>query len=566
MRSAANSCETVPDRILRRAAQAQERNAVIFLERGEAISAQLNYASLVEEVGRLASRLTAEGLANKPVMISLPAGIEFVTLFLACLWARVIVIPAPYPANARLFSRLHALVADARPCALVTDKSGMARLAAQPWEGAPPRMLNASALRDGALSVAEPMRGDGDQPAMIQYTSGSTSAPRGIVITHANLFANQLMIQAAYENDESFVGVNWVPHFHDMGLLGVILQPLFAGGLTILMDPLAFVQKPIRWLRAIDRFRAMTAGGPCFGYDLCVRRCAPADIAQLDLSAWRVAFCGAEPVRRPVLDAFSQMCGPAGFSERAFSPCYGLAEATLIVSAAPLGKGAREVYPSQTGVGDARRTHPAVSCGPPTPGGRVLIRAENGIPAPAGAIGEIWVAGPHVSPGVWSSADGRVTPFSGEFVDDSGDRFVSTGDIGVIVDGELAPLDRLKDVIILYGQKLHAADVEATLLSRAPSLEILAACAFSADRGKDEQLIVLCEMDRKRFRAGDTSETIQQLTKLVAEAHGVLPLLQIFPYGSLPRTSSGKIQRSQSKSDWLEGRIEAAAAPENASG
>lgn len=564
MRSAANSCETVPDRILRRAAQAQERNAVIFLERGEAISAQLSYASLIEDVGRLASRLTAEGLANKPVMISLPAGIEFVTLFLACLWARVIVVPAPYPANARLFTRLHALVADARPCALITDQSGMARLAAQPWADGP-RILIASALRDGALSVAEPLRGDGDQPAMIQYTSGSTSAPRGIVITHANLFANQLMLQSAYGNDESFVGVNWVPHFHDMGLLGVILQPLFAGGLTIVMDPLAFIQKPIRWLRAIDRFKAMTAGGPCFGYDLCVRRCAPADIAQLDLSSWRVAFCGAEPVRGPVLDAFTKMCGPAGFSERAFAPCYGLAEATLIVSSAPLGEGARQVRPG-LGAGETRRTPPVVSCGPPTAGGKVLIRAENGTAAPPGAIGEIWVAGRHVSPGVWSGADGRVIPFSGEFVDDSGERFVSTGDVGAIVDGELVPLDRLKDIIILYGQKLHAADVEATLLSQASSMDILAACAFSADRGKDEQLIVLCEMDRKRFRAGDTSPVAQQLTKLVAEAHGVLPLLQIFPYGSLPRTSSGKIQRSQSKSDWLEGRIETALAPENASG
>ncbi|MFO1102100.1 MAG: fatty acyl-AMP ligase [Methylocystis sp.] len=549
-------------RILRHASRAPDREAIIFLDRGETVSTRLTYESLVSQVGGMARRLAAEGFSGKAIVIALPAGIAFVRLFLACLWARVIVIPAPYPSNARLLNRLHALVADSRPVALVTDANGVAKIPSLPQTGAPLRILDISSLADENLSPLEPLAGAGDAPAIIQYTSGSTSEPRGAVITHDNLFANQCMIQSAFGHDERCVGANWLPHFHDMGLLGVILQPLFVGGSTVLMDPLAFIQKPIRWLRAIDRFHATTAGGPCFAYDLCARHCAPEDIEKLDLSSWRVAFCGAEPIRRATLDAFAATCASASFDPRALTPCYGLAEATLIVSSANPGNGARELPAS--GLGSKGTTTLAVGCGYPAPECKILVRAADGAPLPDGEAGEIWVAGPHVSPGVWNGEEGGVNPFNDSFVDEAGDRYIATGDLGALVNGELVPLDRLKDIIIVYGQKLHSADIEATLLSHRLSAELLAACAFSIETAKGDQLVVVCEMDRKRFREGAALELAAQLKKIIAESFGVLPQLAIVPYGALPRTTSGKIQRSVSKSEWLAGRIAEASRLTNA--
>ncbi len=517
------------------------------------MSARLTYEGLVFEVGSMARRLVAEGFSGKAIVIVLPAGVAFVKLFLACLWARAIVIPAPYPGNAQLLNRLYALVADARPVALVTDANGVTRIPSLSQTEGPLRILDVSSLADEKFPSMEPLAGAGDAPAIVQYTSGSTREPRGVVVTHDNLLANQYMIQIAFNHDENCVAANWLPHFHDMGLLGVILQPFFVGGSTVLMDPLAFIQKPIRWLRAIDRFRATTAGGPCFAYDLCARHCAPEEIAKLDLSSWRVAVCGAEPIRRATLDGFAAKCASASFDLRALTPCYGLAEATLIVSSAKPGDGVRELRAS--GMGRNGTTTLAVSCGYPAPECKILVRAADGAPLLDGEAGEIWVAGPHVSPGVWNGEHGRVTPFDDSFVDDAGHRFIATGDLGALVTGEVVPLDRLKDIIIVYGQKLHSADIEATLLSHPLSAELLAACAFSVEAAKGDQLVVLCEMDRKRFREGAASELAGELKKIVAESFGVLPQLAIVPYGALPRTTSGKIQRSVSKSEWLDGRI-----------
>ena len=226
--SNAATVNSVPTRILSQAERARGREAVIFLERGEIVSGRLTYGELVEQVGRLAARLVAEGLSNRAVMISLPAGIPFVTLFLACLWARVVAIPAPYPAylgNTRLLQRLQALLSDARPAAIVTDENGAACFASLSLQELAPRILTAAGLMEDDVPAIEPMAGDGDAPAIVQYTSGSTSAPRGVVITHANLFANQLMIESAFEHDHRAIGVSWLPHFHDMDCLAAYCSP-----------------------------------------------------------------------------------------------------------------------------------------------------------------------------------------------------------------------------------------------------------------------------------------------------------------------------------------------------
>lgn len=537
--------ESIPDRILRHASNRPAHDAAIFLDRGEQVSCRLTYESLVLHAGRLAGRLVAEGLSHKAVMISLPAGTDFVTLFLACLWARAIAIPAPHAGNGRLLERLRALVADSHPAAVITDEAGAARLGSLDFGGVPPRMILFSDLSGDGSAAIGPIEGDADAPAIIQYTSGSTSEPRGVVITFANLYANQLMIQHAFGEDESIIGANWLPHFHDMGLLGSVLHPFFVGGTSVLMDPFAFIQKPIRWLRAIDRFKATAAGGPCFAYDLAVRQCAEKDVEALDLSSWAVAFCGAEPIRRATLEAFAKKFAPAGFRASAFLPCYGLAEATLMVSSAKRGDGEKALRPS------AEAPAPdAVSCGFPCPRSHVLIRTADGADAQERTPGEIFVSGPHVSPGRWNGPDARVIPFASDYLDERGRRYISTGDIGVIAEGELTPIDRLKDIVIIYGQKLHAADIERTALMQD---DVRAACAFSVDREAGAQLVLLCEVDRRRFREDGGAGLAPTIAKSVGEAHGALPQAHIFPYGSLPRTTSGKIRRSECKQAWLSG-------------
>lgn len=548
--------DSIPAQILSHTERFAEREALVFLERGERESESLTYEALVAEVAKIAGRLVAEGLSGQPVMIALPAGTAFTAVFLACLWARAAAVPAPYATMPRALDRLRSILADARPAALVTDEAIAARLKDSRSDSATPRVLIASGLAGDAEPIS-PIAGVPDAPALIQYTSGSTSAPRGVVITHENLFANQQMIRSAFRWRERRVVVSWLPHFHDMGLLGGILQPLFIGGSSVVMDPLAFIQKPIRWLRAISRYGATSSGGPCFAFDLCARQIRTEDIEGLDLSSWRVAFCGAEPVRKNALDRFCERTAPARFDPGAVLPCYGLAEGTLIVSSTAPGEGVRELAATRS---DGLEIT-AVSCGPEVDGCTIRIFDEAGGEAPAGRVGEICISGPHVSPGLWNAEAGGATPFAEEFTDADGRRFLRTGDVGALVNGELVPVDRIKDTIIVYGRKLHAAEVESSLLAAPQAGDLVAACAFSVDNENGSAMVILCEMERQSFKAGKGASLAVQLRGLIGEVFGVLPILQIVPYGSLPRTTSGKIQRSASRTKYLDGEFNSDAAP-----
>ncbi len=285
--------EPFPHVVSKHARDRATHDAIIFLERGEAETERLSYGALEAVAASRAAGLAARGLSGRPVAIAMAPGAAFVGVFLGCLKAGAIAVPVPLADGARSTERLRAILADARPDAIVTDQATLPRLEAIAGGAT---LVTAGELEGARAEFPAP---DADDPALIQYTSGSTSAPKGIVITHGNLAANQEMIRAAFAMDEHCIGVNWLPHFHDMGLMGAILQPLFVGGTAVLMPPRAFVQKPLRWLRAIERYAATCAGGPCFGYDLCVRTIAPEHAAALDLSSWETAFCGAEPIRAP---------------------------------------------------------------------------------------------------------------------------------------------------------------------------------------------------------------------------------------------------------------------------
>ncbi len=518
--------EPFPHVLSRHARERGAHDAIIFLERGEIETERLCYGALEAAAASRAAGLVARGLGGRPVAVAMPPGAAFVGVFLGCLKAGAIAMPTPLPDTARSAERLRAILADAKPDAIVTDQESLSKLEAIAGDAA---LLAAGELEGTGTDFPAP---DENMPALIQYTSGSTSAPKGIVITQGNLAANQQMIRSAFGQDERCVGVSWLPHFHDMGLIGTILQPLFIGGTAVLMSPRAFVQRPLRWLRALEKYGGTGGASPCFGYDLCVRTIAPDQAAALDLSSWEVAFCGAEPIRAQVLAAFAQRFAAAGFRREAFLPCYGLAEATLIASCAPLGRGVVEKRPECS-------PRAFVSCGTAVDGGAIALRGD---------ASEICVSGPQVSPGLWDGTQGAVAPFAEAFVED-GRRWIPTGDIGAIVDGELVVVDRLGDFLVLYGAKLHAADVEATALEDAA---IRAAAAFAVDDGTSERLPVLCEMDRRALAMLDGA-TDERLSRRIAETHGVVPEIGFVLYGTLPRTSSGKLQRFACKTKFLSG-------------
>lgn len=343
------------------------------------------------------------------------------------------------------------------------------------------------------------------------------------------------------------MGASWLPHFHDMGLIGAILQPLFLGATAVIMPPRAFIQKPLRWLQAIERYGSTTAGGPSFGYELCARMVSTEQVRSLDLSGWHVAYCGAEPVRASVLEKFAEHFRPAGFRAEAFLPCYGLAETTLITTAVAPDTGftRKEIVVRGAGMKAFRRK--VVSCGSPVKDSSIVLRDETGLIVQSEEeLGEICVSGPHVSPGHWNGINRSVTPFPNVFRH-GGAEYLPTGDIGAFVGRELFPIDRISDIIILFGANIHAADVEATALDDPQASNVRVAAAFAVDDGNREKLVLLCELDRQAFKASEHRTLADHLRKRVAEEHGAVPLIGFVAYGTLPRTSSGKVQRSASR-------------------
>jgi acyl-CoA synthetase (AMP-forming)/AMP-acid ligase II len=512
--------------LARHARNRPERDAVRFLATGEDTTASVTYSELQGHVDEIACGLVARGLAGRPVVLALPPGIDFVTAVLATFRAGAYAVTIPFPTGAS-GERIAAIVDDARPAAVLAARSEEAQL-----QGAPAG-LPVWTLDKVRVSGTLPPEPAADHPALIQYSSGSTRTPCGVAITHGNLAANVAMIERAFGLDGDKVAVHWLPPFHDMGLIGAILAPLFVGGTAVLMPPAAFLAKPLRWLRAIERHGGTVAGAPNFGYEICTRRVSPDAARELDLTSWTVAYCGSEPIRLTTLETFARRFEPSGFSRDALLACYGLAEATLLSSAGPL----RELTSETEGV-----TFSRVSCGRPAPGCGIDVLPESG---------EICITGPHVSPGRWSGERGAVVPWE-EAYERDGRRFLRTGDIGMIVDGEIVVLDRLKDVIAVYGRKVHAVDVERAVLD-AEGGAVVAAAAFAIPFERGERLVTLCEVSARELGRLDQASLKSALGGVVSAATGIAPEIVLVRHGVLPRTSSGKIRRHACRAEYLAG-------------
>ena len=526
--------------LLRFRAAAQPADcAYTFLEDGERPGASVTYAELERRARAIAACLQSQMRPGSRVLLLYPPGLDFVGAFFACLFANVVAVPAFPPGGGRSVSRsgserlarLAAICADAEPSAVLTTSETARRLS---W--APDLEVIASDdIVDSGAAWRDP--GVGRRTiAFLQYTSGSTAIPKGVMVSHGNLLHNLAYTFHLAETDASTVSVSWLPVVHDMGLIEGILQPLYSGCPAYLMAPAAFLQRPARWLRAISRYRATRSGAPNFAYDLCVRRIAKTDRDTLDLSAWRAAYNGAEPVRRETLDAFARTFAGCGFRPSSFRPSFGLAESTLLVTSG-------RWHPARA----ARETPDTVSCGRPSFGTRILIvDPTSGQPVDSGETGEIWVAGPSVARGYWNRPEENAHTFGAHALDGQG-PFLRTGDLGFMRDGELYVTGRLKDVLIVRGVKHYPQDLERTVADQHQELGAGAVAAFAIDRGTSGDFIgIAAEIDSRRIDldvAG--SALIADVRAAVAEVHGVpLHAVLLVACGAIPRTTSGKLQRS----------------------
>jgi amino acid adenylation domain-containing protein len=567
--------------LLRSRAEAQgDRRAYTFLgETGErAESTVLTWAGLDERARAIAAAIQERGLAGERALLLYPPGIEFVAAFFGCLYAGVVAVPSYPPRPNRDQPRLRAIARDARPRVALADSAIASR--ADLLTERIPELAGAAWIATDALEagLATSWRNPGVSPetvAFLQYTSGSTATPKGVIVSHGNLLHNEEMIRRAFGQSESSVIVGWLPLYHDMGLIGNVLQPLYLGAPCYLMSPVAFLQQPLRWLEAISLYRATTSGGPNFAYELCVRRTTPEQRAGLDLSSWTAAFNGAEPVRAETLERFAEAFAPAGFRREAFYPCYGLAEATLFVSGGEPGAPpvVREVdaaalerhraEPAGEGAPPAARRS-LVGCGHGWMNQRVVVAdPETGEVLQAGKVGEVWVAGPSVAQGYWGRDEETERTFRARLAGTGEGPFLRTGDLGFYdATGTLFLTGRIKDLIILRGRNLYPQDVERTAEVSHPALRPGNSAAFAADVDGEERLVVVHEVERGWKGTPEAVEEVAEaVRRAVAEEHeaAVHQVVLLRP-GSLPKTSSGKVQRHAARAAWQAGELEAVGA------
>ncbi len=541
--------------------------AFTYLVDGEDEELHLTYRELDHQARAIGAWLESHDLAGQRALLLYPAGLEFIAAFFGCLYAGVIAVPVYPPRRNRSLGRIQAIADDADARVALTTDLVLNRV--MPLIDQTPHLKQLTWLP--TCQVPSKMAGDwkmpdvhGDTLAFLQYTSGSTGTPKGVVLSHANLVHNSALISHSFEHTRSGAGVFWLPSYHDMGLIGGILQPLYIGRPNVLISPMSFLQKPYRWLSAITQYRGSTSGGPNFAYDLCVRKITPEQRKTLDLSSWRVAFNGAEPVRAETLDAFAETFAPCGFRREAFYPCYGLAEATLIVS----GGYVHAQSEISTFDAEAMARHQVVSTELDAPGGRKLVGCgktlpdqrieivdpETRTPCPAGRIGEIWVQGPSVAQGYWGQEEATEQVFRARLADTDEGDFLRTGDLGFMEDGELYVTGRLKDLLIVHGVNYYPQDIERTVQQSHPRLRLDCGAAFVVEKDNREQLVVTQEIGH--HKQSNFQEVFDTIRRAVAGEHELIPSeIVLLKAGSIHKTSSGKIQRHACRDGYLAGTL-----------
>lgn len=560
---------TLVELLARRAGEHPDRIAFRFLTDGEIRAQTLTYAELDLQARQVSAELTKRAAPGDRALLLHAPGLDYITSLFGCLYAGLVAVPALPPPNSRPIAPLSDLIADTGARVALASDGIASRLQrrltssgvpALDWvlPPDPKEMFSApsSAVTDADLAV-------------LQYTSGSTTAPKGVMLSHGSLMSNVRMLAEHLGANHEDRLVAWLPPYHDMGLIGAILTPLYVAGEAILMAPAAFLQRPLRWLEAIARYGATISGGPNFAYDLCIRRSSPSDRAQLDLRKWRVAFSGAERVRQNTIERFTEAFGGAGFTREAFCPCYGLAEATLGVSFTRVGAGPRVTTFAGPGGAPDKESQALVATGRPLPGLEVVIvDPESRVPVRDGQKGEIWVRGPSIALGYWNRPDLTESQFHATLANDATTPprgFLRTGDLGMLQEGELYVTGRLKDLIILLGINHHPEDIEAALEDCHPSMRPAGSAAFAVEGEEREELTVVIEVDSMRDVRSSEIESAARGALASSQSLRVDRVVIVGP-GGIPRTSSGKVRRAECRALYLGGKLEilAESSPEHA--
>jgi len=555
---------TIGEVLSRQAAHRPDKRAFVLLERGERETGSLSFAELDRRARAIARVLQQNELGGQRVILAYPTCLEFVAALFGCFFAGAIAVPAPVASHGNSFDRIRAILADAEAAAVLSLRSIICK------ERDGPLGITGLQIPD-VLCIATDDIPDsgGGQPrhvrsedlAVLQYTSGSTGTPRGVMITHSNLMHNQRVLTRVLNTGPDDSAVSWLPLYHDMGLVGGVLHSVYAGGLCVLMPPLAFLQMPIRWLKAIHRYRATVSMAPCFAYDLCARRYVPERDGGLDISTWRAAICGGETIRPRLLERFAETFRPAGFDPNALLPGYGLAEATLLATSSPAGSGLATVEVLDS-AGEARgEGHAAskrlASCGHAWEEQRVaVVDPDSCVPVPPGQAGEIWLQGASVAAGYWNRSDETRATFqaklSGEA--DSG-YWLRTGDLGFLSPEGLVVSGRRKEIIVIRGANYDPLDIETEACHSHPSLSSGAAAAFSIDHADGEGLVLALEIERSALKGLDVDVLVSNVVSAVSRRFGLTIYDLVLRSGTLPRTTSGKIQRHLCQELYLAGEL-----------
>ncbi len=562
---------SLPEVLLTRAAQTPDAPAYCFLIDGVEEGPRLSYADLDREARAIAARIQDQAGPGDRALLLFAPGLEFVSAFFGCHYAGVVPVPAYPPRPDRLAQcreSLGQIAADCSPRVILAD-----RIVAPfvPTGGTVPALADVPLIVTDALDPGggrrwrEP-RWDGDALALLQYTSGSTADPKGVMVSHRNMMHNQRVILTALEHYRHIgVGVNWLPPYHDLGLIGGILQTVYRGAFLVLLSPISFVQNPFNWLKAISRYRADTSGAPNFAYDLCVQRSTPDERAALDLSNWSVAAIGSEPVNPRTMEEFTAAFAPANFRPEAFYPCYGLAEATVFATgglrtAPPVVRhlDAVALEHGQAIAADASNpnTRAIVGCGRPWLEQEVrIVDPESRLARVDGEVGEIWVSGPSVARGYWNRPDETNETFHARLADSGAGPYLRTGDLGFVQDGGLFITGRIKDVIVIRGRNHYPHDIEATVQAVHASLRPGCGTAFEVARDGQARLVIVQEVDR-RACAIEESHLIGDVRQAIAERHELQAHeVVLVEQGSILKTSSGKVRRSSCRAAYESGGL-----------
>jgi acyl-CoA synthetase (AMP-forming)/AMP-acid ligase II/acyl carrier protein len=500
-----------------------------------------------------------------------PPGLDFVAAFFGCLYSGIVAVPVAPPTRNRT-SLVEAVFRASGP-SLVLSTAAHRKLAEQTYTHLPD-LLNrpwvaTDRVPDERKQQWSPLKADSRRTAFLQYTSGSTASPKGVVLTCENLLHNAALIKDAFGNTSDGSGVSWLPLHHDMGLIGGVVEPVYCGGTCTLLPPAAFLQRPALWLETISRGHATVSGGPDFAYDLCVRKIPAEERKNLDLSSWQVAFTGAERIRAETIERFSAAFAPCGFRREAFFPCYGLAEATLMVSGGPrltrptivhLRADALACHQAEGATDGKSAVRALVACGQCLPGQKiVIVDPRTQLARGDGLVGEIWVQGPSVAGGYFEHPEATAAAFGARLADTDEGPFLRTGDLGFLSDGQLFVTGRLKDVILIRGRNYYPEDIERSVERAHPAFRVGYVAAFSVEVEDQERLVVVQEIDPRR-RDLDTATALGAVRLAIADEHELeVHAIVLAKAGEVPKTSSGKTRRSACRDRYLTGELQAVA-------